>query len=90
MGGDFRSCSAARLTAPSPSPRCTRTRQEGGYGGAWRCTHRCGAGSGREFEEEGGYGGSRDGYRKEGSAPGDYNPEFRGSGGFGRGAGMQR
>ena len=66
MGADFRSCSAARLTAPSPSPRCTRTPQEGGYGG------------------------SRDGYRKEGSAPGDYNPEFRGSGGFGRGAGMQR
>jgi len=41
--------------------------------------------------QEGGYGGSREGYRGDkSSAPGDYNPEFRGgAGGFGRGAGMR-
>ena len=42
-------------------------------------------------QQDGGFGG-RDGYRGgegKASAPGDFNPEYRGSG-FGRGASMQR
>lgn len=49
-------------------------------------------GEGRREGGRGGFGG-RDGYRGgegKGGAPGEYNPEFRGGGGFGRGSGMPR
>ena len=83
--------SRVRPPRPRASPAAARDGgrfqelQRGPADGAFPFSARC-----TRTPQEGGYGGSRDGYRKEGSAPGDYNPEFRGSGGFGRGAGMQR